>query len=30
LPAICDLLGTRGDGLGRTRVACRAIPCDDL
>jgi len=30
VPAIRDLLGTRDDGLGRTRVACRAIPCDDL
>ena len=30
VPAIRDLLGTRDDGLGRTRVACRPIPCDDL
>lgn len=30
VPAIRDILGTRDDGLGRTRVACRAIPCDDL
>lgn len=30
VPAIRDLLSKRDNGLGRTRVACRAIPCDDL